>query len=221
MLIAQVVIGLLDLLGVVLIGLLASLSINGLTAKASGSKVTQVLSFLNLSSETLQRQIAVVGLLAAALLTIKTLVTLYFSKKILYFLSNKAAALTSELLGRLLNMSLLELRSRSLQEMIFALTQGVRVITVDVLGGFIILLADISLLIILSVSLFVVNPLVALISFCIFGVTGAILFKVMHLKAYQLGNDQAKYGIESQQRISEVVIGFREIYAKRRITQKY
>jgi len=221
MLLAQVIIGLLDLFGVILIGLLASLSINGLTAKASGSKVTQVLGYLNLGSETLQRQITVVGILAAALLTIKTLTTLYFSKKMLYFLSNKAAALTSELLGRLLNMSLIELRSKSLQEMMFALTQGVRVITVDVLGGFITLLADISLLIVLSASLFIVNPLVALISFCIFGVTAAVLFKVMHIKAYQLGNDQAQYGIESQQRIFEVVTGFREIYAKRRLGYYY
>jgi ABC-type multidrug transport system fused ATPase/permease subunit len=212
----QVFLGLLDLMGVIIIGLIGSLTVTGVGSGKPGNKVQYFLEVLNLESKSIQYQAAALGTVAALLLTFKTLCSLYFSRKVLFFLSRRAAVIATELSGKLLQDSLLHIQKNSVQETIYALTGGVNVVTVGIIGATVALISDLSLLIILGSSLFVVDSGIAISTLILFVIIGVLLYLLMSRRAQNLGREQEKQSIEGQELISEILLTFREITVRGR-----
>jgi ABC-type multidrug transport system fused ATPase/permease subunit len=215
-LLIQIFLGALDLVAVVIIGLLGSLTITGVGSKNPGDRVIALLDLFNLTGKQIQYQVTVLGIIAASLLTFKTLASLYFSRKTLYFLSRRGAQMSKALLSQLLTKNLLVIQSRTVQETLYALTQGVSTITVGVIGAIVYLVSDISLLVILMGGLFVADTVIALSTLIIFSLVAFILYKLMKHKVKYIGGKQAEYNIESSQRITEVIHSYRELVVKDR-----
>ncbi len=215
-LLIQIFLGALDLVAVLIIGLLGSLTITGVGSKNPGDRVTALLELFNLTGKQIQYQVTVLGIIAASLLTFKTLVSLYFSRKTLYFLSRRGAQMSKALLTQLLTKNLLVIQSRTVQETLYALTQGVSTITVGVIGAIVYLVSDISLLIILVAGLFVADTIIALSTLIIFSLVAVILYRLMKHRVKHIGGKQAEYSIESSQRITEVIHSYRELVVKDR-----
>jgi len=214
--ILQIFLGLLDLAGIIVMGLLGSLAISGVGSGKPGDRVGAFLALINLTDKPLQIQVMYLGLIGAGLLTFKTLFSLYFTRKTLYFLSRRSAHLTSILISKLLAQPLLRIQARSLQETIYVLTAGVQVVTTGILGALIYLISDVSLLIILTAGLFVVDTLIAVSTLIIFGFMGFTLYYLMHVKIRDLGTLQAKLSIEGTEKISEVINSYRELVVRNR-----
>ncbi len=212
----QIIFGLLDLVGVGVIGVLGALAVNGLSSKEPGERVSFVLEVLNIQDFSLQSQALTLGLLAALLLVGKTIFSVIFTRKILFFLSRKAAQLSGDLIARLFSHSLLTIQSRSMQEIMFSVTNGVSILTVGVLGTSITLISDISLLMVMFGGLLFVDPKIAISSFLAFVPIGFILFQLMKNRARTLGDLQSTVGVESSERILEVIGSYREILVKNR-----
>jgi ATP-binding cassette subfamily C protein len=87
----QILLSILDLLGVIIIGLITALAVSALTAQVPGNRLSNVLNFFEIKDNSPQIQALILGIVAAALLIIKTLVSLKLTKKSLYFLNIKAA----------------------------------------------------------------------------------------------------------------------------------
>jgi hypothetical protein len=77
--VVQILMGVLDLLGVIAIGTLAALSVQGLESRPAGNRVSMVLKFLGVSHAHLQTQVVVLGVSAAAVLILKTVFWSAFS----------------------------------------------------------------------------------------------------------------------------------------------
>ncbi len=214
--ILQIFLGLLDLAGVIIVGLLASLAISGVGSGNEGDRVSFVLRTLHLDDMTLQTQVALLGILAALLLTFKTLLSLFFTRRTLYFLSRRGASLSSILVSKLLAQSLLKVQERSMQQTIYTLTNGVTTITVGILGTLVYLISDISLLVILITGLFIVDTLIAVCTLFIFSLIGYLLYRLMHVRVRELGNSQAILSIEGSERIAEVLGSYRELVVRNR-----
>lgn len=212
----QIFLGLLDLVGVVIIGLVGSLAVTGVSSGKPGDKVQYFLHFLHLQSDSIQIQVATLGTLAALLLTFKTLCSLYFSRRALFFLSRRAAVIASELTSKLLQDSLIHIQKKSIQETMYALTGGVNVVTVGIIGATVSLISDFSLLVILGSSLFVVDSGIAISTLLLFVIIGIILHFLMSKRAQNLGSQQEKLSIRGQELISEILLTFREITVKGR-----
>lgn len=212
----QIFLGALDLAAVVIIGLLGSLTITGVGSKNPGNRVQALIELLRLSNYQIQVQVTVLGILAATLLTIKTLASLFLSRKTLYFLSRRGAQMSAALLRQLLTKNLLVIQSRSIQETLFAVSQGVSTVTVGIIGALAYLIADISLLLILSVGLFVADTIIALSTLIVFSVVAYLLYKIMKHRVQNLGGKQARYSIESLQKTTEVIYSYRELVVKNR-----
>ena len=75
----------LDLLGVLLIGVIGSLSITGISTGQMGDRVSKVIQFLTLDKFELESQVITIGLIAATLLIAKTLLSLVLVRKTLFF----------------------------------------------------------------------------------------------------------------------------------------
>jgi ATP-binding cassette, subfamily B, bacterial PglK len=212
----QISLSSLDLLGVGLFGILAALAINGVGSKPQGNTVSAVLDFLNLNSFTIQQQAMAIGLIAGAVLVLKTVLSIYFTRRTLFFLSRRGAGISSELISKVLSQPLIKINEKSSQEILFAVTNGVQAITLNVLGLSVIVVTDVALLIFMATGLLIVDPIVALSTFLIFFLTGFILFKLMHKRAARLGSASTKFGIESNQKILEILGSYRESVVRNR-----
>ena len=215
-LLIQVFLSLLDLAGVVIVGLLGSLTISGVGSNQPGDRVSAFLKLLHLSDNSFQFQVGALGILAATLLTFKTLISLYFSRRTLYFLSRSGARLSSILLSKLLGQNLLKIQERSIAETLYAVTNGVAVINLGVIGASVYLIADFSLLIILGAGLFVVDTTVAISTLVMFTMVAFTLYKRMHVSMRNLGVNFADISVIRNERITEIMNSYRELVVKNR-----
>ena len=212
----QVFLGGLDLVGVGLIGVIGSLTISGVGAKQPGNRVQWLLDQLQLGDFELQTQATILALLAVSIMVIKTLLSMFFIRKILYFLSYRGAKLSSILVSRLLAQPLLTVQSRSNQETLFALTTGVGSITIGVLATFVSLISDTSLLLVMAIGLFVIDPLLSATTFTLFASIAFLLYRVMQVKAKTLGEKNRQTNVDSNALILEVLSSYRELVVKNR-----
>ena len=127
--VVQVFLGLLDLIGVAIIGVLGALAINGIQSKSAGNRVSQILGYLQLDGFTFQTQVAILGGLSAAILILRTVLSVVFTRRILFFLSRKSALISSNLVSRLLSQNLLQVQSKASQEVLYAILAGVNTIS--------------------------------------------------------------------------------------------
>jgi ABC-type multidrug transport system fused ATPase/permease subunit len=206
----QIGLSFIDLLGVAVFGILGALAVNGTASRSPGNRVSKVLDFLNIGNLSLQKQAFTLGLLASGLLILKTALSIWLTRRTMFFLSRRGAKLTQSLINKLLSQSLQEVQKRSMQENVYALTGGVGNITNGILGTSISILSDVSLLLIMLAGLFVIDPIISLISLILFGGIAIILYKLLHAKAQKLGNNQAKLTIRGIEMIQEVIGSYRE-----------
>ena len=214
--IIQVFMGLIDLLGVAIIGVLGALAVNGVQSKAPGDRVSTVLRLLNLENLDFQTQAGFLGASAAILLVGRTVLSIIFIRRILFFLSRRAAFISASLVSKLLSRSLLEVQSRTTQQTLYALTNGVNTITMGVLGTTVTLASDTSLLVIMAVGLFIVDPIIAIGTFFVFAVIGFAMYRLLHKRARDLGVSDSTLSIQSNEKIVEVLSSYRESVVRNR-----
>ena len=214
--IVQIFMGLLDLLGVAAIGLLGALSITNIQSNEPGNRVTEILKMLQLDNFTFQTQVIALGFAAVLLLVGRTILSVFLTRRILFFLSRRGATISSILIKRLLSKNLLDVQKRSTQEILYAVTSGVDQITLYILAPSAVLVSDLSLLLIMAIGLLVVDPYVAIGTFLVFAILGVVLYKVMHVKAELLGKKQSSLSIRSNEKIIEVFASFRESVVRNR-----
>jgi ABC-type multidrug transport system fused ATPase/permease subunit len=212
----QVMMSLLDLLGVLLIGILGAIAVNGLQGNPTGNRVNMILSILGIKNLTLQQQAFVLGCLAAAVLISRTLFSVYFMRRILYFLSNKGASVTAKLVYKILSQPLTTVKEKSSQEILYACTVGVQTITLGILGILAVVISDSFLLLVMVLGLFLVDPIVALCTLVIFLGVGFLLNKLMHKRANNLGRLSAELNVKSNTKIIEVLSSYRESVVRNR-----
>jgi len=209
---AQTALGFLDLIGVALIGLIGSITVSGIQSKNQNENIIQLLSKLRLSELTFQRQVAIIGGVAALILVGRSLLTMFISRKILYFLSYKSAAISSKLIAELLSRNITQVKRRSSQETLFAVTTGVQALMLNVAGTAIGVFADLFLLALLFIGLFAFDPIMAISTFLLFGLVAALLFSLTQRRVSRMGEFVSTTSVDSNIRILEVVNAFREIY---------
>ena len=207
----QSMLGLLDLIGVALIGILGALSINGVQSRGPGNRVSTVLEFLHLENFAFQSQVAILGLLAASFLVTRTLISVYFTRKSTFFLTRKSAHICGDLMARLLSGDLQVIRRRTNQETLYALSIGLVSITVGILASAVNLVSDISVLILILIGLFVVDWTVGVSTLLLFGIVGFLIYLLQQARAKKLGKEYSRLNIESEEAIVEVLNSFREL----------
>jgi ABC-type multidrug transport system fused ATPase/permease subunit len=212
----QIGLGLMDLVGIALTGVLGGLAISGVSSNQPGNRVQGVLDLLKLDQLTLQQQALVLGLAISILMVGKTLVSIFFTRRTIFFLSRRAATLSAILLSKFLGQPLQRVQERSMQQIMYSLTAGVNSITVGVLGAAVSLIADVSLLLVIAIGLFIVDVVIALSTFTIFALIGFFLYRLLSVRAKELGIKQSQVTISSSEKIMEVLVSYRELVVKNR-----
>jgi ABC-type multidrug transport system fused ATPase/permease subunit len=214
--ILQTFLGVLDLLGVALIGVIGALAVTGIQSATPGNRVSQVLEVLSLDGYTLQTQTAILAIAATCILIGRTLFSVLFTRKILFFIGRRSAVISGNLIRRLLLQDNLQVNNRTIQETIYATTTGVVSVTLGVVGTLVVIIADVSLLLVMAIGLLVVDPIVATSTLILFSLVGLGLYKVMHRRAIDLGKRDAELNVFSNEKISEVLSSYREATVRSR-----
>ena len=212
----QIVLGFLDLVAIAIVGVLGALAVSGVQSRGPGDRVSSVLQLIGIDNLEFQTQVAILGIGAALILIFRTIFSVYFSRKILYFLSFKASALSSRLFSRAIQEPLLSIRSKSSQELLFALTTGVTTVTMGILGTAAILISDLSLLLIMAIGLFALDPILAASTLIVFGTISWVLFKLLNSRAQILGEKNALLQVRGNSKILEILSSYREVVVSNR-----
>lgn len=204
----QFLLSLLDLVGILLLGLVAALAASSFNESVVTSGVIgSLFDFLPATAG----YIVGLSLIAAAVLVSKSLFGLFLTRRTFRFLANRQALVSGNLAQRLLSRPLLELQTRSSQELSIALTTGVSALTIGTLGPATVIAAELSLIVVLVVGLILVDPLVALFSIIFFGFLVLVLQLLLGPWASKLGREAAVAEIGSIAVTQHALRAYREI----------
>ncbi len=212
----QIALSLLDLLGVALAGVLGALAITGVGSRKPGDRVSAVLENLRIQDLSLQNQAFILGSLAASVLIMKTIFSVVLVRRVTYFLSRRGAVVSARLLAKLLAQPITKLQSRSMQQTLYLVNQGVVSITMGILNTSVQLISDASLLLILVIGLFIVDPIVALSTLAIFSSVAYTLYRLLAVRSRKIGLSEATLDVENSEKILQVLNSYREIIVRNR-----
>jgi ABC-type multidrug transport system fused ATPase/permease subunit len=213
---AQLILSFVDLLSVAALGLVGSLTVYGIQSKGAEGNALTILQFLKLDSVSFQKQVSVIGGVAALMLVFRTVISSVIQLKTVRFLSLRSAAITTRLISKMLNKTLSDINRRSSQENLFAVTTGVRLITVGVIGTIVGIFSDLTLLVVLVIGLMALDPVSSIFTAFYFSILGISLYLFSHRKAQIWAREETTLNIDGNDKILEALFSFREMYTRGR-----
>jgi ATP-binding cassette subfamily C protein len=210
----QVILSIFDLIGVVLIGIIGTLSVYGIQSESVSGFSHDVLVFLKIGDASLQKQVVILGVLVVVIFSSKSIGSLIINKYSLGFVSKRGAILSGKLLSNILGKSLGTIQKNTKQETIYSATSGVQNITIGIIGYTLTVVADFALLVIVFCGLTLINPALSISVVGIFSVIGLLLFRLLGKKAFQVGSIEAQYHIRSNEVILELLDSYREVVVR-------
>lgn len=221
--VAQMSLSLLDLLGIALVGMVATVAVAGVQSTAFPAWLTSIIEFLGLGNLTRSQLVGVLGLGAALALISKTAISAYLTKKLIDFLAGQQAAVSSRLARALLSRPLLDVQRWSTAEVLYALSAGTGAAVIGVLGSAVAAVAELFLFGIVAVSLFIVDPALTLIAAVLFGGILYLLQVVLGRMSAQNARRLADSAVGTTSAVQEAlatyreatVLNRRELYVKR------
>jgi ABC-type multidrug transport system fused ATPase/permease subunit len=205
---AQMLLSLLDLAGVLLLGLVAAAAAGAATGTPLNVGGLSIVSDLLPTDASATITMAFV---AAVLLVSKSVIGLLLTRRIFRFIANRQAIIAGALAERLLNRPLLELQARSSQETTIALTQGASAITLGTLGPTVVIAAESALIFSMAAGLLFVDAFVAGFTVIFFGLIILVLQKLLGNWAQALGFRSSTAEIGSMESIQHALRTYREV----------
>ena len=194
--------GILDLVGVILIGSIGAITIRGVQSQNTGDRVNFLLNLLHIENINLQQQVTVIASVALLFLVSKTIITVVLTRRILFFLAAKGSELSTYLLERVFSQKIIAIQKSTSDQFQYSTGFGVWSISLGILGVGSTMVADASLLMILGIG--------------VFFVVGVSMYFLMKNRARYVGNEIAKLQIESTKQLNELITTFREIFVRNR-----
>lgn len=207
----QMISSTLDLVGVLLLGLVASLAVTTVQSQPPPPLVANAISTLGLEDLTDQQIVVLLAAIAAVTLLFKSIVSSILNRRVFIFLANRQALVTARLTKELLLRSLIFLQRRTSQETAYALIQGTAAATVQMLGQMVVAMTELALLAVLGVALLFLNPAITLGAIAFFACVAVALQWAMGRWASRLGSAAAEAEIASLNAIQEALAVYREI----------
>ena len=207
----QMATSLLDLVGVLLLGLVGVLAVTVVQSQPLPATVAGVADAIGLGELTSEQLIVTFAAVAAGVLLTKSIASSYLTRRVLVFLANRQALVSARLTKALLERPLTFLQQRSSQETAYALIQGAGQATFQILGQFTIAVTETTLLVVLGIALMLLDPWVTLGSTAFFALLAIGLQRAMGGWASRLGKQGAKADIASLNAVQEALTAYREV----------
>ena len=213
---AQMSTSVLDLLGVLTIGLVTALSLSVMSSLPQPEIVQSTLETLGLEEADPVVVALTLAVIGGVLLITKSVLNMILTRRILRFLANRQALVSGRLAAGLLARPLLQVQQHSSQETVYTLTGGVGAATLQVLGQSTIALSEIALLVVLAVGLLAVSPVITIFTITFFLIISFTLQKLLAARAGRIGQHSANISIQSISTVQEALRTYREAVVSQR-----
>ena len=207
----QIVITVLDIIGVVIIGIIATIATSAIQGSEVSATIKGILAFLQMNEWSPQNVAKVLGITAALLLILKSIVSYRLNVVSLSFLARREAGISSKLAERVFNQELIKLQKFSTAEYQFAMTGGANFVTIGILGQSITLISEVALQFAMVVTLFSYSPSLFVLSITFFLTLFLTLNYVLGSRATRWGKDLTFFSVKSASLISDALNSYREI----------
>ncbi len=206
----QVSLGLLDLLGIALVGLLAAIAVSSVGVSGIPSQIDSVLSFVGMGGLTITQKTVIVAVVAVTVLVGKTILSALMAGRIFRFLANRQADVSGRLARNFLSRPLMDVQRWTTSEAIYALGGGVGAATVSLLGSAIIIASELFLFLIVGTTLIVVDPTLTLIAIGVFATIVVFLHRVLGNWTERNARIMTDASIDTLTAVSEALSTYRE-----------
>lgn len=213
----QVFLGLLDLIGVAVIGLTGAVAISGIGGNPPTQSVADILETLQLSSFDFQIQVAILAFLATFALVIRTLTSVVLTRRALRFLAVQTSKIASQVTDLSFSNGLGLIQRKSKAEFLFVTSDSINHLIIGVLGAGVVLASDFSVLFVLSLGIFLVNPMIAIGGLIYFGLIAFFLHRNLSLKAGLIGKNAASSQVSIANQTLELIDTYRENFISNRL----
>lgn len=210
----QLLMSILDLIGIFLIGLVASISLYGIQSKEPPEIINSILEWLSVENIDFQNQVALLGGAAGIILIGKTLLSAYFSRRILFFLNIKTAQITTKLMDHTFDLPYDQIKNKSTANLLFSLTRGVESLLAGVIGSASLIFTEASLLFVVIVGMLFFDPLITVFSILYFGLIGLIQGKKLNSSAKSNQEKSSKALVDSETQILNSFNMYRELHVR-------
>ena len=204
----------LDLFGVALIGITSAILIRGLQGLTAGDQVSRFLEILNLDGLPQRNLLILLGGTAISFFIIKTILSVFFLRKTLRYMSIRNAQISSSLVSKMLNRPIEKICSKSIQHQIYNVTGGVENLVTGVVTGLVVIASDLVLLLVILSGLMLVDPITSVGTFFMFTGIAFLLYFLLHKRVVVLNTKSAYQGIYFNQKVSEGINSFRDLFIK-------
>jgi ABC-type multidrug transport system fused ATPase/permease subunit len=204
----------LDLFGVALIGITSAILIRGLQGLAAGDQVTRFLELLNLDGLPQRSLLILLGGSAIFFFILKTILSVYFLRKTLRYMSIRNAQISSSLVSKMLNRPVEKIFSKPIQHQIYNVTGGVERLVGGAVTSLVVIASDLVLLLVILVGLMLVDPITSAGTFVVFTGIAFLLYFLLHKRVAMLNTKSAYQSIYFNQKVSEGINSFRDLFIK-------
>ena len=204
----------LDLFGVALIGITSAILIRGLQGLAAGDQVANFLELLNLDGLPQRSLLILLGGTAIFFFILKTILSVYFLRRTLRYMSIRNAQISSSLVSKMLNRPVEKIFSKPIQHQIYNVTGGVERLVGGAVTSLVVIASDLVLLIVILFGLMLVDPITSVGTFVIFTGIAFLLYFLLHKRVAILNTKSAYQTIYFDQKVSEGINSFRDLFIK-------
>lgn len=227
----QISLGILDLVGILLVGLLAAVAVSGIGVTELPGWIITGIENLGLGSLTVSQLSVALALTAVCTLVFKTFLSALMARRITHFLANRQADLSVSLASDFLGRPLSQVQRWTTSEAIYALGPGAGAATVALLGSAITIAAEIFLFTIIGASLLIYDPILTLIAGSFFGLIVFFTHRTLTRVSARNAQTVTDTSIDTLTAVSEalstyretMVLNRRDLYVERysRLVNKY
>ena len=203
-----------DLVGVALIGVASAILIRALQAQQTGDQVSRFLELLNLNVLPQRTLLILLGSSAIFFFILKTILSVYFLRRILRYMSIRNAQISGSLVSKMLNQPVEKIFNKSIQHQIYNVTAGVERLVSDAVTSLVVIASDLVLLLVILTGLMLVDPITSIGTFFVFTGIAFILYFLLHKRVAILNTKSAYQGIYFNQKVSEGINSFRDLFIK-------
>ncbi len=204
----------LDLFGVALIGVTSAILIRGLQGLSAGDQVSRFLEILNLDGLPQRNLMILLGGTAIFFFIMKTILSVYFLRRTLRYMSIRNAQISSSLVSKMLNRPVERIFSKSIQHQIYNVTGGVERLIGGAVTSLVVIASDLVLLLVILIGLMLVDPVTSIGTFFVFTGIGFLLYFLLHKRVAILNTKFVFENIYFNQKVSEGINSFRDLFIK-------
>ena len=209
--ILQLAINLGDIVAIAMVGALGALGANYVAGISLPSWITSGLNTLGLSNFSIQSLIVYISILTATLFISKSVLTSIGTLKLFKFIARRQSEISTSLVTSLASANFRWMRKQNLQQITYSVTDGVNAMTTGIIGNFILLVSDLSLLIFIVIVLIFIDPATALFTFMLFGLVSIVLNKTVKGISIRFGEQLSTSTIKGRSQLESLLKLYREI----------